>query len=315
MLFMLIILLLIAGCSSAQHILIPHESGPEIEIRFVPHTETTYVRLISGSGSCICAFYDLRSSKVIAAAKDAGCLLYLDDRNYMKNNGLYNSMDGLIMTDGSRVMHNKFCVINKSIVITGSYNPTYRGSNINRNNVVVIGSHVIAESYLNYLDALIYGKKRIRGSKTYYNGHLIESFFCPECSSRIFTDLIDDADSSVRFLFFSFTDDDISESLIRAKNRGVDVSGIMESSQFSRYSEYHKLKDAGVDVIAERTGSNMHHKAMIIDESIVLTGSANPSRNGLERNDENILIIHDPDAAQDFLMEFSGLKAEIMSYG
>ena len=38
----------------------------------------------------------------------------------------------------------------------------------------------------------------------------------------------------------------------------------------------------------------MHHKVIIIDERILVTGSYNFSRSAEERNDENTLIIHRP---------------------
>ena len=46
-------------------------------------------------------------------------------------------------------------------------------------------------------------------------------------------------------------------------------------------------------------------KVFIIDESTVIFGSYNPSKNGNERNDENLLIIHDERLAEAFSVEFS----------
>ncbi|MEW6094725.1 MAG: phospholipase D-like domain-containing protein [Chloroflexota bacterium] len=48
----------------------------------------------------------------------------------------------------------------------------------------------------------------------------------------------------------------------------------------------------------------MHHKVMIIDESILITGSYNFSSSAEERNDENLLIIHSPEVARVFMDEF-----------
>ncbi len=52
----------------------------------------------------------------------------------------------------------------------------------------------------------------------------------------------------------------------------------------------------------------MHHKVLIIDEETVITGSFNPTKNGDEGNDENVLIIHDKEIAKKFLGEFNYLK-------
>ena len=48
----------------------------------------------------------------------------------------------------------------------------------------------------------------------------------------------------------------------------------------------------------------MHHKVIIIDDSIVITGSYNFTANAETQNDENILVIHSPDIAADYLKEF-----------
>jgi hypothetical protein len=53
----------------------------------------------------------------------------------------------------------------------------------------------------------------------------------------------------------------------------------------------------------------LHHKYMLIDadhdsSAIVITGSQNWSNNGEQRNDENILIIHSADIANQYPQEF-----------
>jgi len=48
----------------------------------------------------------------------------------------------------------------------------------------------------------------------------------------------------------------------------------------------------------------MHHKVMIIDGQTVVTGSYNFSASAQNRNDENALVIHDPQIAAQYLGEF-----------
>jgi phosphatidylserine/phosphatidylglycerophosphate/cardiolipin synthase-like enzyme len=54
----------------------------------------------------------------------------------------------------------------------------------------------------------------------------------------------------------------------------------------------------------------MHHKVFIIDNKTVITGSYNPTKNANERNDENILIIHDKKIAEKYLKEFERIYYE-----
>jgi phosphatidylserine/phosphatidylglycerophosphate/cardiolipin synthase-like enzyme len=48
----------------------------------------------------------------------------------------------------------------------------------------------------------------------------------------------------------------------------------------------------------------MHHKVIVIDERIVITGSYNFTSRAERRNDENLLIIDDPTLAAAYLAEF-----------
>jgi phosphatidylserine/phosphatidylglycerophosphate/cardiolipin synthase-like enzyme len=48
----------------------------------------------------------------------------------------------------------------------------------------------------------------------------------------------------------------------------------------------------------------MHHKVIVIDERIVVTGSMNYSTNAEESNDENVIIIDNPEIARLYMQEF-----------
>ena len=53
-----------------------------------------------------------------------------------------------------------------------------------------------------------------------------------------------------------------------------------------------------------------HHKVLIIDDTIVVTGSFNFSQSAADDNDENLLIIHNPAIASAYLEEFQRRWAE-----
>ena len=76
------------------------------------------------------------------------------------------------------------------------------------------------------------------------------------------------------------------------------VSGIVESSQVSEYSQYNLLFYQGIDISKENTSSVLHHKFIIIDKKIVILGSYNPTKNAQTRNDENLIIIKDKTLAK-----------------
>jgi len=99
------------------------------------------------------------------------------------------------------------------------------------------------------------------------------------------------ANRTIHILIYSFTLDSVSDALIEAQNRGVEVKVVFEKNQITKYSEYQKLKAAGIAVRNDTNPGYMHDKVMIIDGVIVLTGSFNWSMHAEEKNNENLLII------------------------
>jgi phosphatidylserine/phosphatidylglycerophosphate/cardiolipin synthase-like enzyme len=69
-------------------------------------------------------------------------------------------------------------------------------------------------------------------------------------------------------------------------------------------TEYDVFQQYGLDVRLDGNGGQMHHKVIIIDRSIVITGSYNFSASAETRNDENLVIIHSPVIAGYYLDEF-----------
>ena len=72
---------------------------------------------------------------------------------------------------------------------------------------------------------------------------------------------------------------------------GVEVKVVFERNQITRYSEYQKLRAAGIPVRNDTNPGYMHDKVMIIDGVIVLTGSFNWSMHAEKVNNENLIII------------------------
>ncbi len=103
---------------------------------------------------------------------------------------------------------------------------------------------------------------------------------------------------------FSFTNNKIATAIILKHYKGIDIKGVFEARQVSKYSKFNLLQYQGIDVKKDNNKANMHHKVFIIDNKTVITGSFNPTAGADTRNDENILIIHDKAIANLFLQEF-----------
>jgi phosphatidylserine/phosphatidylglycerophosphate/cardiolipin synthase-like enzyme len=78
---------------------------------------------------------------------------------YSKGTYLKNNAIAVRPIKGRGIMHNKFCVIDEAIVLTGSYNWTKRAETENDENMIMINSREIAKIYKEEFDRIYGGKK------------------------------------------------------------------------------------------------------------------------------------------------------------
>jgi len=305
---LVMLILMMLGCD--QKAIENNGIAPEVYFCPADNCQEMLISLVRSSDTIECAFYDLDLPELISELDSSDARLVIDERNYYENEQrLQELSDQIRVGKPNHQMHNKFCIFDDEIVATGSFNPTERGNYKNNNNLLLVQSEYLASNYLDEFEELWDGTfgdgSGVRYEEIILNGKLIRNYFCPEdCNPSIYTDAIDSADSSVIFMTFSFTHDDIGDALIRAYDRGIDVKGVFEKTQSNRWNEYPKLEEAGIPVRWDTNKANMHHKTFVIDGEIVITGSANPSNNGLNVNDENIVVLDDEDIAHEFLTEF-----------
>lgn len=284
--------MLLTSCITGLVAHIPEETGT-IEAFFCDRVDCKLVfeEKTNTSSSLYCAFYHSNPAFFdVLEAKNAK--LVVDEEH---------PFPGAVVESGSGLMHNKFCIIDDEFIWTGSWNSAQEMSIAN--NVVFVQSRTLAKAYKAEFDELasgVFHKGDSLPGLVKLNGNLAEAYFCPEdnCQEHVLA-VLKKAQSSVHFMTFSFTDDEIGALLVEKKQQGVDVKGLFDPRK-DKYSEYEKLKD--VSKIAK-----LHHKVFIVDENTVITGSYNPSRNADERNDENVLIIRDAGIAAQFEKEFERL--------
>jgi len=268
----------------------------------------TFLFLINNSDTVDCAFFDLDVRELIALFAQKQHRLVIDVRNFNDTIAELNSRPA----DGKRYMHDKFCILDGSVVVTGSMNPTYNDMEKNNNNLIIISSTILAENYQAEFEELWNGVVN-RGSATknqiiILNNKTIENYFCPEdgCEKAVVTAL-KQAKESIYFMAFSFTNKKIAETLIQKNADGIIIRGVMEKQQNSKHSVFSLLQKNNISVQLDPNKYKMHHKVFIIDNKTVITGSMNPTGSGAWGNDENILIMHDPALAEKFVGEFKGL--------
>jgi phosphatidylserine/phosphatidylglycerophosphate/cardiolipin synthase-like enzyme len=238
----------------------------------------------------------------------------LDDA---KENPSFKAMEaaGIPVVGGNpnAIMHDKFVVVDNRAVWTGSWNFTVNDTYRYNNNAIVIQSPELANNYTTVFEKMWrdkkFGPSRKTGGTTSVlsiQGVAVESYFAPEDPvTKHMLSRLQSAQTSVDFLAFSFTEDTLGNALIERANSGAKIRGVFETTgSETKYSEYGRLKTAGLDVLQDGNSYLMHHKVFIIDGRTVIFGSFNFSNNAQEENDENLLIIHDSDLATEFSGEF-----------
>jgi len=222
-----------------------------------------------------------------------------------------------------QLMHNKFFIFDFDKITTGSANISYTcigGMNTNANDFLVIKSPKVNEIYAKEFSQMINGnfhrdkkpidnKKNIRLS----DGTILSIYFAP-----MDRDFLQDVTSVIKlsnnFIYvpmFYLTDSKVTQALIDAKERGVDVRVILDaSSAMSKYSKHKILRIANIPVKVENWVGKMHMKALIT-ERYVVTGSLNWTSRAQYFNDENSLIIDNPKVASAYKKHFLRLYASI----
>ena len=312
-----ILLFLVSGCNAganANAVKEPeYREDISVEVHFCPKENCTKIilnKMNVAEKSLHCAFFELDSGEIIKAiakkSHSAEVKVVIDKGNYegqIKGN--------VRLAESRQYMHNKFCIIDKSIVITGSTNPTYNGLNHNNENTVIIKSAYIAENYEDEFDELwngVYSSgDKVKYEKIFSDTLVVENYFCPEddCAEKVIKAL-SEAEHNIYFMTFSFTDEGIADAMLFSR---ADIKGVFESrGSETEYSQYPRLKGFGIDVVKDKNPRTMHHKVFIIDNKTVITGSYNPTGSGNRLNDENVLVIRSREIASMYLKEFESLR-------
>jgi len=107
---------------------------------------------------------------------------------------------------------------------------------------------------------------------------------------------INQAEAFINIAMYIFTDRDIALPLVKAQERGVKVRLYLDQEQtVYLYSQSRFLAQKGMNIRISTNKYNMHNKFAIIDNCVLLTGSYNWTFSANHRNDENLMVIDDPD--------------------
>jgi phosphatidylserine/phosphatidylglycerophosphate/cardiolipin synthase-like enzyme len=253
---------------------------------------------------------------LIRAARRGVRVRLVSDSDYADELGptkLHREGIPIVFDDREPFMHNKFVVIDGNVVWTGSWNLTQNGTYRNNNNVLVLTSEQLATNYTTEFEEMFidraFGASSPEGipyPQINLNGVQVETIFESEGNVRgRLLSLLGETDATIYVMAFVFTDDELAEALIDRHEAGVDVVAVVEARNTEGPgSDYDTLRRAGIEILEDGNPYIMHHKVMILDEAVVITGSYNFSASAADRNDENALILQSPDVASRYVEEF-----------
>lgn len=261
----------------------------------VPAIETA-LRNASKRGVKLRLVYDLdnKGKNIYSNTSDLTSLI-------QNNNNDGNSQEA------QSIMHNKFYIFDDKILITGSANLSHTDmSGFNTNSIIVINSDKIAKIYKNEFNQMYEGKFHSEKRTQFNNKNTntvdsLKVYFSPQDKSltNAVLPLIKNAKEYIYIPTFVLTEKRVTEELINAKNRGVDVKIIMDALNASiKHSKHKDLRTNGIMVKTENYAGKMHSKSMIVDDKYTIIGSMNFSNSGENKNDENLIVINDAEIAQ-----------------
>lgn len=224
-------------------------------------------------------------------------------KNYNTDNPFNNYLTS--KRDKNAIMHNKFFIFDNKKVWTGSANVTDTDfSNFNANYAALITSKEIAEIYNSEFEQMYSGK--FHNAKTKEDKNIINlntktqitTLFSPE--DKIITShilpLIDNSKQYIYMPIFYLTHKQMASHLIDAHKRGVDIKILTDATNaHGKYSIHKLLRASGIKVKTENKAGKMHMKSIIIDDKYSVIGSMNFTKSGEIYNDENVLIIENPE--------------------
>lgn len=235
------------------------------------------------------------------------------------------------------IMHNKFAVIDansanpdKPVVWSGSTNITYDQIQTDANNMIFIQDQSLAKSYRLEFDEMWgsntntpnFGNAKFGADKSnntphefLIGGNRVQSYFSPsDGTNQKIIDAINTADNDLEIETMLITRSDIGYAISDAKQRGVNVQVLTNASGGNSSTVNNTLTGIllpGNFVQDENGKGTLHHKLAIIDANMaasdpqVITGSHNWSNSANDKNDENTLVIHNADVANQYFQQFA----------
>ncbi|MCS6991126.1 MAG: phospholipase D-like domain-containing protein [Chitinophagales bacterium] len=221
------------------------------------------------------------------------------------------------------IMHNKFVIIdayspdpNDAIVWTGSMNFTNEQINNDANNVIIIQDQSLAQAYTMEFEEMfagVFGPDKKNNTPKEFNvgGRRVELYFSPsDDTETAIRRTIETADYDLQFCVYAYTRFNISYSIDERTDAGVWGGGVVDDTSNGDYAFDILYQNMANQLFVANHSYAVHHKYLLVDanapawDPLVLTGSHNWSSSAQLRNDENTVIVHDAQLANQYYQEW-----------
>lgn len=121
---------------------------------------------------------------------------------------------------------------------------------------------------------------------------------------------IDLAKKRIDVLAYSFTNKFIAEALVRAAQRGVKVTAVIDNEEITKKAnKVEFVRAAGVETYLDGKHAIQHNKVILIDNDMFQNGSFNFSANAEKANAENSMWCRSVEGVKIFRENFEVHKA------
>jgi phosphatidylserine/phosphatidylglycerophosphate/cardiolipin synthase-like enzyme len=184
-------------------------------------------------------------------------------------------------------MHKKILVVDHEQIFTGSANLTETSLRLHDNLILGCYDTGLAHFLESSLDSFYC---------LHIDNQKIEFWSLPEQEQKALTRLleeIDKAKKSIMVCMFTFTHQKIYQSLLDAKNRGVDISIAIDyySSRGASKNIMSNLYKQGITPYIGAPGKLLHNKWCLIDEDTLILGSTNWTHSAFTKNDDSLILL------------------------
>ncbi len=238
------------------------------------------------------SIYGLTDASLIHILKQKGLNIpievYYDSSASPKLNKKLKPTCSLYPVKTKGLMHRKILILDKELIFLGSANFT-PSSLLHHSNLVIGLYHPQLASFLQDPTNSHYSFE--------INQQQAEVFLLPiagkEALARILK-LINQAKKTIDVAAFTLTHPLICDALIAAKNRDVKLTIVLDgySAKGASKKALDQLKAQGLAVCASQGAHLLHHKLCVIDQEILITGSANWTKAAFTKNADLLLILH-----------------------